>query len=66
MYICSMYTLIPGQYKSAKDKVKHRVTSKPSVGSQSSSDEDVDQSALPPPHSSSSSSQEGVCTCVNV
>ena len=66
MYICSMYTLIPGHYKSAKDKVKHRVTSKPSVGSQSSSDEDVDQSAPPPSRSSSSSSQEGVCTGVNV
>lgn len=51
-----MAILITGHYRSAKDNARLRAKSKTYTGSQSSSDEDNGQFALPPPHSSTSSS----------
>jgi len=45
--------LLEGDYESVKDRAEHRVKSKLSDDSHTSSDEEF---ALPPPHSSTSSS----------
>lgn len=52
-----MRLLITGHHRSSKDNARQRVKSKPDTGSQSSSDEENRQFALPPPHSDTSSSE---------